>query len=55
MAPLALSTVAGLLVIAGVLALIVLAVGLVWTVAARRGSRVPEREPQRDDHGVRGH
>jgi hypothetical protein len=45
----------GLLIIAGVLVLIVIAVGAVWTFAARRGSRVPERRDQRPDHGVRDH
>lgn len=45
---------AGLLIILGVVVAIVIAVGAVWTFAARRGSRVPGREPHRPDHGVRG-
>ena len=44
----------GFLVIAATLVGIVVAVAVVWTFAARRGSRTPKRTPQRDDHGVRG-
>jgi hypothetical protein len=47
---------AGFLVIAVTVLLIVLAIAAVWTFAARRGSRVPKRTPQRPDQGVRdGH
>lgn len=43
----------GLIMIAGTILLIVLAVAAVATFAARRGSRTPERRPQRPDQGVR--
>jgi len=43
----------GLIVIAGTVLLIVLAVAAVWTFAARRASRMPGRRPQRPDQGVR--
>jgi hypothetical protein len=44
----------GLLLIAATLVAIVVVIGIVWTVVARRGSRVPKRQPQRHDQGVRG-
>ena len=40
----------GLLIILGVLVLIVLAIGAVWTFAARRGSKVPGRKSHPQDH-----
>ena len=45
---------AGLFIIGGTVLLILLAIAAVWTFAARRASRVPKREPQRPDQGVRG-
>jgi ABC-type polysaccharide/polyol phosphate export permease len=36
------------------LIVIVVVIGAVWTLAARRGSRMPKREPHRHDQGVRG-
>ena len=36
----------GILIILGVLALVVVLIGAIWTFAARRASRVPRREPQ---------
>lgn len=39
-------TAGGLGIIFAVLGLVVLAIAVVWTIAARRGSRVPDREPQ---------
>jgi hypothetical protein len=36
------------------LLVIVVVIAAVWTFAARRGSRVPEREPHHHDQGVRG-
>jgi len=36
----------GILIILGVVALVVLLIAAVWTFAARRGSRVPGRNPQ---------
>ncbi len=44
----------GLLVILATVLVAVIAIGAVWTFAARRGSRTPERRAQRDDQGVRG-
>jgi hypothetical protein len=44
----------GFLIIAAVVLLAIVAIGAVWTFAARRGSRLPDRTPQRHDHGVRG-
>jgi hypothetical protein len=44
----------GALLIAGVIVLIVIVIGAVWTFAARRGSRMPERSEHRHDPGVRG-
>ena len=44
----------GFLIIAAVLLGVVLAIGAVWTFAARRGSRTPGRSPHRHDQGVRG-
>ena len=44
----------GFLIIAAVVLLVILAVGAVWTFAARRGSRLPDRTPHRPDQGVRG-
>ena len=36
------------------LVVVVVVIAAVWTFAARRGSRMPEREPHRHDQGVRG-
>ena len=44
----------GALLIAGVIVLIVVAIGAVWTFTARRASRMPERSEHRHDPGVRG-
>ena len=44
----------GFLLIAATLVAIVIVIGAVWTLVARRGSRTPERRPQRPDQGVRG-
>jgi hypothetical protein len=44
----------GFLLIAATLVAVVVVIGAVWTFAARRGSRTPERRPQRPDQGVRG-
>ena len=44
----------GLLWILVTVVVVVLAIGAVAVFAARRGSRVPERTPQRRDQGVRG-
>ena len=44
----------GFLIIAAVIVVAVLVIAAVWTFAARRGSRVPDRTPQRPDQGVRG-
>jgi hypothetical protein len=43
----------GLFLIAATLVVAVIVIAGVWTFAARRGSRVPERAPHRRDHGVR--
>jgi len=43
----------GLIIIGGTVLLIVLGIAAVWTFAARRASRVPKRESQRPDQGVR--
>ena len=43
----------GLLIILAVIVLIVLVVGAVWTFAARRASRTPERTRHRHRPGVR--
>ena len=40
----------GLLMIALVLLLIVLVIGSVWTFVAKRGSKVPRRDPGHGDH-----
>jgi hypothetical protein len=45
----------GFALIAGTLVAIVVVIAIVWTLVARRGSRMPERRPQRPDQGVRGH
>ena len=45
----------GFLVIVATLVAVVVVIAAVWTFVARRGSRVPDRSPQRGDHGVRGH
>ena len=45
----------GLLWILLTLLAVAVVIGAVWTFAAKRGSRTPERTPQRRDHGVRGH
>jgi threonine/homoserine/homoserine lactone efflux protein len=45
----------GFLVIAATLLAVVVVIGAIWAFAARRGSRIPKRTPQRGDHGVRGH
>jgi hypothetical protein len=44
----------GLLGILLTLVVVVIVIAAVWTFAARRGSRVPEREPHHHDQGVRG-
>ena len=44
----------GLLWILLTLLAIVVVIGAVWTFAARRGERMPKREPHRHDQGVRG-
>ena len=44
----------GFLIIAAVVVLAILVIGAVWTFAARRGSRTPDRSPHRHDQGVRG-
>jgi hypothetical protein len=44
----------GFLTILLTLVVVVIVIGAIWTFAARRGSRVPEREPHRHDQGVRG-
>jgi hypothetical protein len=44
----------GFLWIVLTLIVIVVAIGAVWTFAARRGSRMPKRERHRHDQGVRG-
>jgi hypothetical protein len=44
----------GFLVILATVVAIVLVVGAVWTFAARRGSRTPERATHDHDPGVRG-
>jgi hypothetical protein len=44
----------GFALIAATLVAIVIVIGVVWTLVARRGSRMPERRPQRPDQGVRG-
>jgi heme/copper-type cytochrome/quinol oxidase subunit 4 len=44
----------GLLAILATLVVIALMIAAVWVFAARRGNRMPERTPQRRDHGVRG-
>jgi ABC-type polysaccharide/polyol phosphate export permease len=44
----------GFLWIVLTLIVIVVVIGAVWTFAARRGSRMPERRPHRHDQGVRG-
>ena len=36
----------GILIILGVVALVVVLIGAVWTFAAKRGSRTPGRNPQ---------
>ena len=36
------------------LLVVVVVIAAVWTFAARRGSRMPEREPHKHDQGVRG-
>ena len=46
------SAIQGLLIILAVLVLIVLVIGGVWTFAAKRGSRTPERRP--DDESPSG-
>ena len=45
----------GFLLIAGTILAVVIVIAAIWTFAAKRGSRTPERTPQRGDHGVRGH
>jgi hypothetical protein len=44
----------GFLLIAATILAAVVVIGAVWTFAARRGNRMPRREPHRRDHGVRG-
>jgi hypothetical protein len=44
----------GLLWILLTLVAIAVAIGVVWTFAARRGERMPKRTPHRRDQGVRG-
>jgi hypothetical protein len=44
----------GFVIIAAVVVLAVLVIGAVWTFAARRGSRTPDRMPHEHDQGVRG-
>jgi hypothetical protein len=44
----------GILGILITLLVVVIVIAAVWTFAARRGSRMPEREPHRHDQGVRG-
>jgi hypothetical protein len=44
----------GFLLIAATVVVAVLVIAAVWTFAARRGSRMPKREPHRQDQGVRG-
>jgi hypothetical protein len=44
----------GLLGILLTLLAVVIVIAAVWTFAARRGSRVPDREPHQHDQGVRG-
>jgi hypothetical protein len=44
----------GILWIALTLLAIVVVVGGIWTFAARRAGRMPERAPHRHDQGVRG-
>ena len=43
----------GILIIVGVVLLVILVIGAVWTFAARRGSRVPREEPHRRGHAGR--
>ena len=43
------SGVTGLLIILGTLLLVVLAIAAVWTFAARRGSKVPDRQSHPED------
>ena len=43
----------GILIILGIVALVVLVIAGIWTFAARRGSRVPERDPHRRGHAGR--
>ena len=40
----------GLLIILATLVAVVVVIGAVWTFVARRGSRVPRREPHDRDH-----
>ena len=40
----------GLLLIFGALAAVIIAIALIWTFAAKRGSRTPKREPHDRDH-----
>ncbi|MBA2513119.1 MAG: hypothetical protein H0V26_02160 [Solirubrobacterales bacterium] len=40
----------GALIIIATLVAIVVVIGLVWTFVAKRGSRVPRREPHEHDH-----
>jgi hypothetical protein len=44
----------GFLTILLTLVAVVIVIAAVWTFAARRGSRMPQREPHRHDQGVRG-
>jgi heme/copper-type cytochrome/quinol oxidase subunit 4 len=44
----------GFLLIAATILAVVVVIGAIWTFAARRGSRMPEREAHRHDQGVRG-
>ncbi len=40
----------GLLLIFGALAAAIIAIALIWTFAAKRGSRTPRHDPQERDH-----